>query len=835
MLDQRHDDLANPAHDHNAYTLGAMHKHNVVIVCLPKGEVGTNSAAAVATRMISTFPSIRFGLMVGIGGGVPPNVRLGDVVVITPANGFPGVVQWDMGKAEQMDTFTQTGALNTPPSAVLTALTKLECKHDMEGSSISQYLEEIALKWPRLAPKYTRSETLEDVCFEANYNHATNEGKKRTHEDPIEWRNEDACCRFCDRSRALKRQPREMVVHYGLIASGNQVIKDATFRDKINSRMGGNILCFEMEAAGLMNNFPCAVIRGICDYCDSHKNNGWQEHAAAVAAAFAKELLSVIPPARVTDTRAAAEVMKHISDGVDLIRRGLFSLQSTQEDQHRKTLRCWLSPIDYEAIQGDIYRNYQPGTGKWFLDDFQFTHWLATPSETLFCTGIQGVGKTMMTAMVVDNLRARFLHTIDSQHVKIGIVFLYCIYERKNEQKSDDLLASILSQLALEQETIPKSIRELYNRHHQGRTRPSKQELSNEIHSIMEKYDTVFVVVDALDECGDDATRQDILCELFQLQQISDTRLMFTSRPNILPEHDGMRLLTIYANEKDVRRYLRSQIGHLSKVVEGDEVLQHKTETRIVESANGIFLLAQLYMSSLRGKETKKAIYRELDQMGTGNEGLDQAYHSAYNRIDSELARSPLCWVVCARRVLTADELQHALAIEPGTRSLDPTNFYDLQEIVSSCACLMVVDTISKNIRLVHATAKDYFQRKSLDYFPDAQKNIAASCLTYLGYAAFEHGACPNDETFEERLQQFPVFDYASRYWGHHCRDVEGSIQTLATALFLHKGRTSSASQCLFISESRRFSYSQRTPMGFTGVHLASYFGLHNIIAYVII
>ena len=86
-----------------------------------------------------------------------------------------------------------------------------------------------------------------------------------------------------------------MKIHYGLIASGNQVVKDAGFRERINERLGGNVLCFEMEAAGPMNNFPCIVIRGICDYADSHKNYSWQEHAAAVAAAFAKEFLSVVP------------------------------------------------------------------------------------------------------------------------------------------------------------------------------------------------------------------------------------------------------------------------------------------------------------------------------------------------------------------------------------------------------------------------------------------------------------------------------------------------------------------------------------------------------------
>ena len=97
----------------------------------------------------------------------------------------------------------------------------------------------------------------------------------------------------------MKRKPREMRVHYGLIASGNQVIKDAIFRDKLNKDLGGNVFCVEMEAAGLVNNFPCIVIRGICDYADSHKNKAWQEHAAAVAAALAKELLEYVQPSDV--------------------------------------------------------------------------------------------------------------------------------------------------------------------------------------------------------------------------------------------------------------------------------------------------------------------------------------------------------------------------------------------------------------------------------------------------------------------------------------------------------------------------------------------------------
>jgi nucleoside phosphorylase len=102
-----------------------------------------------------------------------------------------------------------------------------------------------------------------------------------------------------------------VVIYYGTIASGNQVIKDGVTRDRLSLELGG-VLCYEMEAAGLMNHFPCLVIRGICDYADSHKNKGWQPYAAATAAACAKEVLSVIPAAEVATTCTADDMIKWV-------------------------------------------------------------------------------------------------------------------------------------------------------------------------------------------------------------------------------------------------------------------------------------------------------------------------------------------------------------------------------------------------------------------------------------------------------------------------------------------------------------------------------------------
>lgn len=312
MLDEEHEDLSLPPSDRNTYSLGRIGGHNIAIACLPKGEIGTNSAATVATRMSSTFKFIRFGLMVGIGGGVPSkmhDVRLGDVVVSMPTNQHGGVVQWDFGKATTDCEFERTGALNRPPGVLMTALAKLESTHQMKESKVSTYLSDMVAKHPKLS-EFTRHVPMDDILFDADYDHIdTND-----------------TCIGCDRRRIASRSPRDhsdITIHYGLIASGNQVIKHGVKRDEISNSLGG-ALCFEMEAAGLMNEFPCIVIRGICDYADSHKNKQWQEYAAATAAAFAKELLNTTPASQVENIRTAEEAVAGAVAGV--ARAGEFTL-----------------------------------------------------------------------------------------------------------------------------------------------------------------------------------------------------------------------------------------------------------------------------------------------------------------------------------------------------------------------------------------------------------------------------------------------------------------------------------------------------------------------------
>jgi nucleoside phosphorylase len=295
MLDEEHEDLEQDEYDNNLYSLGRIGEHNVVIVCLPAGLIGNNPAAAVATQMRATFRSVRFGLMVGIGGGVPSaeaDIRLGDVVVSQPHQGHGGVIQYDFGKATPSG-FQRTGFLNSPPMILLGAVAKLRANQLRRRTELMEHIFKLGH-----LPEFNREAVGLDVLFEATYDHEAG-----------------STCLSCSLGKQVGRQPRankEPVIHYGTIASGNQVIKDAATRDTVSREFGG-VLCFEMEAAGLMNSFPCLVIRGICDYADSHKNKTWQAYAAGTAAACAKEMLSVIPPAEVAKARTVDETVNSAS------------------------------------------------------------------------------------------------------------------------------------------------------------------------------------------------------------------------------------------------------------------------------------------------------------------------------------------------------------------------------------------------------------------------------------------------------------------------------------------------------------------------------------------
>ncbi|OQV03529.1 NACHT domain-containing protein [Cladophialophora immunda] len=476
MLDEEHEAFDHDANDTNIYSLGKMCGHNVVIACLPEGQPGTNSAATVAVQMKSAFRSLRFGLMVGIGGGVPSDeadIRLGDVVVSKPQKRHGGVVQYDFGKATPSG-FERTSFLNNPPTLLLNAIASLRANYIRGKCKLSEYLSKLDC-----LPVFARDTAGPDVLFEANYNHVGG-----------------AACGQCSKEKSVTRQPREqrVVVHYGTIASGNQVMRDAIERDKVSAELGG-VLCFEMEAAGLMNSFPCLVIRGICDYADSHKSKKWQAYAAGTAAAYAKEVLSVVR----ANTAMALRTME-------------------ERDRETKQFLRTLYTCPY-ADRKDRNRERIAGTCEWFIHHSIFQNWKSDQGPSLLWVSADpGCGKSVLAKYLVDHI---FPTTIEQT-----TCYFFFKDDFTDQKSAVNALCAILRQLFLAKpHLLQDSILDRYDVDGDNFLR-SFRELWSTLITVAtdQKAGEIVCILDALDECQD-SDRSQLIHALKHLSAADPKRL----------------------------------------------------------------------------------------------------------------------------------------------------------------------------------------------------------------------------------------------------------------------------------------------------------------------
>ncbi|KAE8137437.1 nucleoside phosphorylase domain-containing protein [Aspergillus pseudotamarii] len=305
ILDQTYDDTTKSSltsDGRSYYTRGRIGGHRIVVGCLPIGRYGLVSTSTVAEDMKMRFPSINLGFMVGIGGGAPSeknDVRLGDVVIGTK------VVQYGLGK-KTPSGFQVTGHTFTPAPILLHAVTGLKTRI-FDGLDLATSLEQMVAKSPPMKATFGRPESHTDRLYNPRYVHLDNC-------DCTNHRPQDQV-HLIQRPSRGKDQVR---VHDGIIASADQVIKDATARDQIAHEF--DALCFEMEAAGLSDSLKWIAIRGICDYSDSHKNDRWHGYAAAAAALCAKELLLTIPPVNSTGMERVTEHKRWEVDRADFMR-----------------------------------------------------------------------------------------------------------------------------------------------------------------------------------------------------------------------------------------------------------------------------------------------------------------------------------------------------------------------------------------------------------------------------------------------------------------------------------------------------------------------------------
>jgi nucleoside phosphorylase len=297
--------------DENAYTPGVIGDYNVVLAYMP--GMGKVNASGVAASLKSSFTGIKLALIVGICGGVPSagadgkggEIYLGDVIFST------ALIQYDFGRQHPKELQTKDttkDGLGRPNLKIRGVFTKLETTHYREQlqKSVAASLKKIQEKMPGAENPGSKADTL----FEPSYlhkHHNSSTGSTFTcdqciagPEDICEDALKMTCAKLgCDESRIVDRhkgadvkassEQHAVSVHFGVMGSGDTVMKSGQRRDRLAQDFG--IIAFEMEGAGVWDHFPSIVVKGVCDYADSHKNKKWQMYAAATAAAGMKAFL----------------------------------------------------------------------------------------------------------------------------------------------------------------------------------------------------------------------------------------------------------------------------------------------------------------------------------------------------------------------------------------------------------------------------------------------------------------------------------------------------------------------------------------------------------------
>ncbi|THC90309.1 hypothetical protein EYZ11_010225 [Aspergillus tanneri] len=746
MLDEIHEALPTYADDSNTYVLGSINQHNVVIACLPEAQYGTNNAANVMTNMKRTFSAIRAGLIVGIGGCVPSkaDVRLGDIVVGTR------VMQYDLGKVVGDGQLQRTAIPRIPHHVLGTAVSTLRSKHELGPSRVPSILRQKLEGYP----EYGRPRS-PDRLFHATYDH----------ESPT------ANCDGCDQSRLVPRSRRmsdDIMIHYGAIASGNQVMRSGTTRDNVARQL--DVICFEMEAAGLMDILPCLPIRGICDYSDSHKSKEWQRYAAATAAAYARELLEELPVAE-AHARVAYMPNPHQRSSHERRQRLLGFLKFKQIDSRKSSIETELDK-----------------TCQWFLSHPDYHAWLDPRKLTqhhgfLWISGKPGTGKSTI------------------------MKFAYLKMKRKAHQKSIlGMYRSLLLQLLEgypDLQTVlddPDLISQSQN------DCPSlnvlKDLFRNAVSALGQRSFTCFV--DALDEC-DEQQVVDMVQYFEELAEQSTNkgvrlRICFSSRhyPYIVIKR-GIRLTLEDqpGHAEDLATYVASRLR-----IE-DPALVDELRPQLLGKAAGVFMWVKLVVDILN-KECRQGGLALRKRMAEIPSDLSLLFKDILRRDNENMEALLLCilWILYAKRPLQPKEFYHALWSGLSVKGLADAQGPDVTVpdvddkvnrcVISSSKGLAEITTSEQpTVQFIHESVRDFLIKDDglhelwpdlgFDWRSPSHEKLKQCCNSYMNYTLTRASVI---KLLVERKAnrrtvistEYPFLEYASQHVLYHANAAAEAI-----------------------------------------------------------
>ncbi|TQN65987.1 Vegetative incompatibility protein HET-E-1, partial [Colletotrichum shisoi] len=430
FFDEEGDKFGRARGDPNTYTTGRIGKYNVVMALLP--SMGTTTSAAAMASFRSSYTELRLAILVGICGGVPGpgtgrDILLGDVIVSKT------VVQYDFGRQlphqfKPKDTLDDN--LGRPNKDIRSLLSKLETERashflQRRTTEILTQIQQTAAQAGRKRTRYPYPGAAQDRLFSPGYLHRHHDDADCGCDDSwvCDTAPDASCIELeCDVAHLVPRERLEMKkqheregdsaiaqepdIFIGRVGSGNTVMKSGAHRDSIAQKH--DLIAVEMEAAGAWDEVPCVVVKGVCDYADSHKNKKWQTFAAATAASTMKALLE----------------------------------QTEFTTQRNNEILLWISKEPYEQHHTQTKSEVLEGTGQWLLEDEVFQKWKnENVSSILWLHGIPGSGKSKLTSIVVEDAR---------QTPQKALVYFYCSRNPAEPGRADpaSIAASLARQLA---------------------------------------------------------------------------------------------------------------------------------------------------------------------------------------------------------------------------------------------------------------------------------------------------------------------------------------------------------------------------------------------------
>ncbi|KAF4550756.1 Ankyrin repeat-containing protein 43 [Elsinoe fawcettii] len=612
--------------DENSYMLGRIKSHLVVIVCTP--FAGKSPAATTTAWLKATFPNLRVLLLVGIAGGVwspKRDIRLGDIVVGVNRESA-AVIQYDLGRAEQGMGLVPTGILGRPPSGLIQAVKVRQTWDNFADEpayfDIIKSISQSSTTLFKAMAERPAPET--DILYPSTYRH-------RAIADT------DDSCSLCDPREALERPKRERLelpqLHQGIIGSGDQVIKDAAVRDGLAAKH--DIICFEMEAAGVNSVMPFLAIRGISDYCDSHKNKYWQDYASIAAAAYAKSLVEMLPH-REIDRLPGIQSLSHKLEAMD---------EREISQRWIDKLEKWLNPADPATKEREVSAKRHPGTGTWLLLDQSYVAWKQEVSTSLWLRGESGSGKSVLVSCVLEDLRKY-------QGPLRPLLYFFFTEGDPNKQSCTSLLSSLVMQLYRKTPSTVEALRTLYQTCDIQSRKPSDEELYTALEAMLAQVDEATIVIDALDECGD-RTNLATYIERWRSSEILRLRLLVTSLPGLDDFDDLAEGYVIPMSKEnincDIADYvlavLRSNRKFQKRWARRPEVME-KVRAGVVDRAEGMFRWAACSLSEL--VECKDPV-----TLNEALQSLPKDLHGIYTRILSKTPEANRDQAIAILQLLT--------------------------------------------------------------------------------------------------------------------------------------------------------------------------------------